>query len=295
MIRTSMMIGRTAAWVACLVLGFGAAVQADTVVYSNAVGGDAFYVAPVPANRQGEAVGSTGWYYNSVGGAATIGISSSQSFSPRSGNGSVLFQGVDGNSKADIEYFKTAGQAGSGGVFFPTSALGQLKNLTSLSYDWYRDSSSTNPNVQSPALRLQLTDGASQNGYLVFEPTYNQLSPPVTVDKWVSENVVLNDSIMWTNGTLPNTFTYQTNLSQWMNPSSIGNLYVVGVSSGMGSGWNGSFLGAVDNIHFGFGTDPGTTYNFEVRPVPEPASVVSMLIAGGFGLAGAAYRRRRAR
>ena len=110
MIRTSTMIGRTAAWVACLALGLGVSAQADTVIESNNVGGDAFNVnlGGGAANRRGEAVGSTGWYYNSVGGDATIGISSAQSFSPRSGNGSVLFQGVDGNSKADIEYFNSA-------------------------------------------------------------------------------------------------------------------------------------------------------------------------------------------
>jgi hypothetical protein len=65
-------------------------------------------------------------------------------------------------------------------------------------------------------------------------------------------------------------------------------LYVISVNAGIGSGWNGTFTGAVDNITFGF-NGTYTTYNFEV--VPEPASMLAL----GSGLIGLLGLRRRKR
>jgi hypothetical protein len=65
-------------------------------------------------------------------------------------------------------------------------------------------------------------------------------------------------------------------------------LYVISVNAGIGSGWNGTFTGAVDNITFGF-NGAYTTYNFEV--VPEPASMLAL----GSGLIGLLGLRRRKR
>lgn len=289
----SMNLGRKAAWVACVVLGLGAAANADTIVYSNNAGGDAFNVndGPTAADRGGQAVSGSNWYYNSVGGDATIGISSAESWSPRSGNGSVLFHGVDGSSKADIEYFNSAGQITPGGVFVPISSMGLLKDLSAFSYDWYRDGSSTNPAVQTPSLRLQITDG-QHSGYLVFEQVYNGA---VVANQWNHSDVLGSQLTLWSNGSLPDQNQYNHDLDYWINTAGLGNYSVLSISSGIGSGWNGAFTGGVDNITFGF-NGANTTYNFEVAgAVPEPASVVSFLIAGGLGLAGAAARRRRAR
>jgi hypothetical protein len=61
-------------------------------------------------------------------------------------------------------------------------------------------------------------------------------------------------------------------IPEWLNAASDANatLFVISVNAGIGSGWNGTFEGAVDNITFGF-NGTYTTYNFEV--VPEPASM----------------------
>jgi len=58
---------------------------------------------------------------------------------------------------------------------------------------------------------------------------------------------------------------------------------------GTGWGWSGTFFGGVDNIGYDFGAR-SDSFNFEVAPVPEPATW-AMLISG-FALAGAAMRRR---
>jgi hypothetical protein len=279
MIRMATKLGRKAAWAAVLVLGVGSATQADTVVYSNSSSsGDA-----VVGASSNVAIGASGWYYSDVRTGATIGIDSTLA---RSGNGSVLFQGDAsiGNYKADISY-------ASG------TPLGLLKDLTTFSYDWRRDSSSTTADYRVPALRLLISDG-THTGYLVYEPVYNELAgnQAATTNQWESANIT-DATNLWSTGSLPTTTNYYDSpLSYW---KSLEGYSVYGISSGIGSGWtDGTFKGAVDNITIGFtvgGVESKTTFNFEVKAVPEPASVVSLVIAGGMGLAGAAYRRRRAR
>jgi hypothetical protein len=62
----------------------------------------------------------------------------------------------------------------------------------------------------------------------------------------------------------------------------------------MGSGWNGFYSGGVDNITYDFGAAGSGSFNFEVAAgVPEPATWAMMI--GGFGLIGAAARRRKTR
>jgi hypothetical protein len=286
MIRSSTMIGRKAAWAACLIVGVGAAASADTVTPNNP-GGDFF---TVPGAREGQQLGSSNWYYNSVGGGATVGINNTY---PHGGDGSVYFHTVDGNSKADIEYLVNPTQAGPNGVYSDGQPLGALSDLTAFSYEWYRDSASTNSGVQVPSLRLQVTNGVN-TGYLVFEPTYSQFVGDLPTDTWVTSDLFANPNLtLWSNGTLPDQNLYNITLSDWM--TTLAGYDVIGISSGVGSGWAGSFTGAVDNITFGF-NGVNTTTTFEVSPaVPEPASVVSVLTACGMGLAAAAYRRRRAR
>ncbi|MFN3591794.1 MAG: hypothetical protein ACK4TG_06375, partial [Thermaurantiacus sp.] len=123
------------------------AFASSTVFANNPAPGDSF-TNPSGTN-QGEAVGTSGWYYNNVRGNGSVGISTAN---PRSGNGSVAFASPDGTAKADIEFLPNA--VNLGGNFFSVGSLGAFSSLQSFGFDWYRDGSSTNPAVQHPALRV---------------------------------------------------------------------------------------------------------------------------------------------
>jgi hypothetical protein len=250
---------------------------------NNASPGDSFTNSGT--SNTGQAVGSSGWYYNNVRNNGTAGINTTYA---RSGNGSLYLDGTQGDptsSKADIEFLPNATVNGDGN-YSPGGALGLLSDLTALSYDWYRDSSSAAASHLHPSLRLQLVStDFMKSGYIVFERIYNGFTGAAPTNSWQSDDVFGQNYTMWSTGTLPGAFTdYSRTLSQWISGIS-GQYYVIGVSSGFGSGWD-PFTGAVDNITFGFGGND-TTYNFEVptAAVPEPMSVAVWSFLGVCGIA----------
>jgi len=210
----------------------------------------------------------------------------------RSGNGSVEMSLTNSSGKADYAY--TWG-------FVNGNTLG---NLSSLSYDWYRESGSTNSKKQSPALRLLFdADGNSSTtadrGYLIWEQTNQGLGfPDVATDSWVSSNALSGE--FWQRRFSPGTTVedYDVDLAEWAagaNPTGglvlSGNSAILGIEFGIGSGWDGAFRGFVDNVSYGFGTVPATTFNFEMNgtAVPEPATLALV----GLSLLGLAATRRR--
>jgi len=289
-----------------LILGLCAALvaasafaQATVTVYSqNPVPGDSFTNGGLI--NQGQGFGNPNWVYNNTRGGGSVGIRNNY---PRSGNGSVYFNSTSNTGKADIEYF--ASPVNSGGNFAPnpydpSSILGPLAALSHLSYEWYRASSSTAPNHLHPVLRLGILRVNSNNsinlGYLVFERVYNGFSGAAPTDSWQSDNIIDRNYKLWATASLgfgdPNVNINNVlkTIPDWLSAANAANanLYVISVNAGIGSGWNGTFTGAVDNITFGF-NGTYTTYNFEV--VPEPASMLAL----GSGLIGLLGLRRRKR
>ena len=220
------------------------------------------------------------WQAQNVGRNGVAGITTDFA---RSGNGSAFFSGVDGNSKADLE------------IRFSQAIA--LSSLTSMSYDMYRDASSTAPAHLTNSLRLMVGNAAGvfTNTYLIFEPVYNgfPVATPVAENTWYTFDIT-GASTVWANngnlsepaGTAACNACYAP-LSAWQasNP----NLTIIGLSTGIGSGFSGTYKGAVDNISMTAGGITTTT-NFEVVGVPEPASWAMMI--GGFAFIGAAARRR---
>lgn len=289
-----------------LILGLCAALvaasafaQATVTVYSqNPAPGDLF--TNTGSTNQGQSFGNPNWVYNNTRGSGSVGIRTNY---PRSGNGSVYFNSPGSSGKADIEYFADPELVGGNfapNPFNPSSILGPLAALSHLSYEWYRDGSSNAPNHLHPVLRLGIlrvnSDNTTDVGYLTFERVYNGFSGAAPTNSWQSDNIIGSNYGLWATASLgfgdPDVNFSQVfkTLSGWVSAANAANatLYVISVNAGIGSGWNGTFTGAVDNITFGF-NGTYTTYNFEV--VPEPASMVAL----GSGLIGLLGLRRRKR
>ena len=288
-----------------LILGFctvlvaaSAVAQATVTVYSqNPAPGDLF--TNTGPFSQGQSFGNPNWVYNNTRGGGSVGIRNNY---PRSGNGSVYFNSPSGTGKADIEYFVNPVNAGGNfgpNPYDPSSILGPLADLSHLSYEWYRDGSSSVANHLHPVLRLGILrvnqDNSINLGYLVFERIYNGFGAAPT-NSWQSDDIIGSSYKMWATASLgfgdPNVNINNVlkTIPEWVAAASDANatLYVISVNAGIGSGWSGTFTGAVDNITFGF-NNAFTTYNFEV--VPEPASMVAL----GSGLIGLLGLRRRKR
>ena len=174
------------------VLAASAFAQATVTVFSqNLPPGDLFTNAG--STNQGSSFGHPNWVYNNTRGGGSVGIRTNY---PRSGNGSVYFNSPGSLGKADIEYF--ADPLNVGGNFFPNplnpaSILGPLSALSHLSYEWYRDGSSTAPGHLHPVLRLGILRVNSDNtialGYLTFERVYNGFGAAPT-NSWQADNIV---------------------------------------------------------------------------------------------------------
>lgn len=256
-----------------LIFAHGA--DAETIVYPNAPGGEAYMNAS--GSDQGQAVGATGWYYNNVRGSGEVGINAQH---PNDSTGSVWFSSPSGAGKADIEYL--ASGVSISGNYYASGSLGLLSDLSSMSYSWYRDGSSTTPAGQHPVLRVLVdADGnlgtINDRGGLVFEGIYNG-SPTATVDTWVSNTIAAN-TFLWNYGLgigfganiNSTSYAYDATLAEWQ--AYFPNAIILGFSSGIGSGWNGVFKGATDKISWTIG-DVTTATNFEVQAVPEPSSIL---------------------
>jgi hypothetical protein len=248
-------------------------------------------VTTIVGSRQSDAPAVDTWLRDNVGGGGSVGISDDYA---RSGNGSAFMESISSASKADFEYVL-------GGAFASPFTLG---SLTSASFDVYRDASSTAAAHLHPSLRLFVdADGSTattdDRGYLIYEAVYNGVSA-VTEGAWQTFTIGSTSNLwfrQFSPGQTENVYNralaaYQSGYTPTPGFRQItGNSLVYGISTGVGSGWSGTYTGAVDNINLRYGANGNVTFNFEVAVVPEPTTAA--LTAGGLALLGAVAARRR--
>lgn len=254
-----------------------------------------------------QAVGGTGWYYNNVRNGGSVGINANY---PQTTTGSAYLAGNAGpggaSSKADIEYLVNATDVN--GNYYSTNSLGTLQQLTQLSYEWFRDSSSSATSNLHPVVRILVdADGnlatTTDRGGLVFERSYNGGGAAPT-DAWTAESVTLTTNLWSFGANQAFAFAgYNNTLSDWIsgtvsdgaNASTINrSSLILGFSMGVGSGW-GPFEGAVDNFSYAVGANSGD-FNFEVQAdgvVPEPMTIAVWSVLGLCGSAFAWRAKRR--
>lgn len=186
------------------------------------------------------------------------------------------------------------------------SSWGSLSEITALSFDWYRETG-IDPLiddfglvhwdpffVQTPVLRLLVgeSNGDSINySELVWELWYNDQTT-MEIGKWIEEDLLSQN--FWRHNFDDDTYSYLNDddsigyrpydaipdakdISYW-----VGNydLYVYGLSVGVGSYWPAEFLGYADNVYLAFGDIVILNDNFELPvPVPEPSTLL-LLFSG---------------
>jgi Ca2+-binding RTX toxin-like protein len=186
-------------------------------------------------------------------------------------------------------------------IFNSNATLG---NLNDLGFDWFKGASSAD-NHFAPALRLSFLDAGADNtfgtaddvsGYLIWEHLYDfQNTPGNTADQnamasegqWFQENLMDSEFYMRVPG-FGEVPVYGNTLQDWKNGAvvsagSVGQVQldattkIKGIEVGLGSGWSGEFDGAVDDIHFKFGT---TAYNTDFGDPATPVDTINNFVSG---------------
>lgn len=236
------------------------------------------------------------WQRVDIRATASVGITGDY---PRNGNGSVLMTSGDSSGKTTWQYF-------------PTGGLGTLSSFASATYEWYRDAASTTAAHFHPVFRIRVdNDGnlatTNDQSWLVFE--HGAIGPyTAPTNTWVTDTIGGSTKMwVWQAGAA-NSQVPSTTMSQFAAGSYVpeaggfaipATATIVGIQVGTGSGWSGTFRGAVDNIGVASGKPLGPD-NFEL-PAPPPSTVAPVPTSDLWALLGlsgllaglAAWRQRR--
>ena len=260
----------------------------------------------------------------SAGGSAFI-----SPLNPRYGNGSLSL-GVTGGL-FDWGFYQTLSGGTPWGKLSDVNRLSfdwyrETRPYTTPNPDYYPNWPDLPWLAQTPVLRLLLGDQSGLlAGELVWERYYNDPSE-VTFDTWNSEDLtsqsfwyhqsggmysvsdcsllepvevtpppvwelLLGTPVGWGTGTFRN-----STASEACSSFSLSNMYVYGMSVGVGSNWPDQYQGYVDWVRLGFdGQEKDAVFaNFEFpeTTVPEPGTMI-LLSTGLLALSAAGYLRRR--
>lgn len=209
--------------------------------------------------------GIAGWYYGDIRNSGTVGITRSNDRT--SSEAATNYPGSSGS----LEFVLTGGsdKAGFNLYFDPTVTSIRLADIESMSYDWYRDSSSSNPAVQVPALFMWVDrDGDLNTADVVgikYETVYNDYPAGAPTNSWQTSTISDQTNLWSWNAPGYAWVFYGYTLSFWKSTYPDG--VVIGIGVDAGSGWNGFFLGNVDFITIDLvGTDNDLFYDFQVAP-----------------------------
>ena len=235
------------------------------------------------------------WNRVDIRATASVGITADY---PRAGNGSVLMSSEDGTGKTTWQYF-------------PAGGFGPLSSFTSATYEWLRAAGGTVAGHFHPVFRILVdNDGnpatTADQSWLVFER--GAMGPyTAPTDTWVTETID-DSTVMWVwqsgaaNSQVPFTTMAQFKAGSFV-PEAGGfaipaSSTILGLQVGTGSGWSGTFRGAVDNIGLTAQSPLGPD-NFELAAAPSTvAAVPATDLWALLGLSGlltglVAWRQRR--
>jgi hypothetical protein len=261
---------------------------------------------------QNETVSTTantqGWLPANVRADSTVAITTTQ---PRTGqvssqgDSSIEFATVfvtPGQDKADYQFIW---QTSPMTIDFPNRTL---DNLTDVSYEYFRDSSSAvSVNLHTPLRLYWLNDFNTPAdptddtfGIFIYEAVYQPgFISPIATDAWISENIFSSEFWVFCSDCDPTAAVssgvvqnFDLTLSDWASgpqtgaggdpipPNmSIGTTYIIGINTGVGSGWGADLLMYVDNIRIAFGATDDQVFNFEddlsAFPPPTPVPTLS--------------------
>jgi hypothetical protein len=195
----------------------------------------------------------------------------------------------------------------------PAVSLDPFKDLASLTFDWQTAVATASQLHAAPAVRIHIMDNGIRSE-MIWEHVYNGgtagtpapagwqtsgandvfylnvrdndgaafLAQNSGVSGLSIEGASSGQGVVFLNGGQLN-----LTIGSWKTYFS-NNAYITGVSFGAGSGFGAGFVGFVDNVRATTVDGDLTIINFEA--VPEPATWAMMI--AGFGLVGAAMRRR---